>query len=191
MKRCRGLAVGAPTKQAHRIVAVALIAPPSARRPAISVSIGPVVRQAMRKAARFFATEQDAVLGFEERVGRVAQTARIEQFSAYTSGKPAPAHAIRRTCTSTPPSGRFRGDRATVPNSLAVASRVYDLSRASASRARSGIRTHTPFRTADFESAASTIPPSGPNARAYKLRSTVRAWERTGREAQRRRARPR
>ena len=33
-------------------------------------------------------------------------------------------------------------------------------------RARGGIRTHTPFRTADFESAASAIPPPGPEPKS-------------------------
>src|SRR5690606_14671557 len=35
-------------------------------------------------------------------------------------------------------------------------------------RARGGTRTHTPSRTADFESAASAIPPPGPAARLYR-----------------------
>ena len=33
-----------------------------------------------------------------------------------------------------------------------------------AKRARSGIRTRTPFRTMDFESIVSAVPPSGPAA---------------------------
>ena len=37
--------------------------------------------------------------------------------------------------------------------------------------ARGGIRTHTPFRTEDFESSASAIPPPGPVARSQDIAS--------------------
>src|SRR6187549_2959373 len=36
------------------------------------------------------------------------------------------------------------------------------------SRARGGIRTHTPLRATDFESAVSTVPPLGPGAAGYR-----------------------
>lgn len=52
-------------------------------------------------------------------------------------------------------------------------------------RTGSGIRTHTGLRPADFESAASSIPPSRPSSEPwYSPANRYRSWDRRGRVAE-------